>query len=227
MAFLSGSRFTHDLATFDSLLLARRYTAMTVGLKVIDGKRAIMMHMRIKRQHQRRTVLHEPHTRVATAMDPAFVAFGTFEPTFQIHIVYRQLGRRATHTQPRLKTAHHLGKLLVNGVSACLPLLSQRDELCFTLLPSSLVARPQDAIHRVQVLDVLAHLLQGLAYDIEAAVNAPSQALQQRLCRPPFFASRLRSSESRTSCKASLIRKPGGCSGPPWPSLRIPRTAAQ
>ena len=29
------------------------------------------------------------------------------------------------------------------------------------------------------------------------------------------------------SASASAIRRPGGCSGPPWSSLRIPRTAAQ
>src|SRR5437879_1185700 len=50
-AFLSGSCLAHDLATFDSLLLARWHTAMTVGLKVIDRKRALMVHMRVKRQH--------------------------------------------------------------------------------------------------------------------------------------------------------------------------------
>ena len=118
MAFLSGSCLAHDLATFDSLLLARWHTAMTVGLKVIDRKRAIMVHMRIKRQHERRTLLHKPHARVATAMDPPLVAFGMLEPTLSIQIVFRKIGRLTTHKQPRLKTAHHLGEMLVNGVSA-------------------------------------------------------------------------------------------------------------
>ena len=49
MAFLSGSRFAHDLAAFDSLLLARRHAAMAVGLQVIDRKRAIMVYMRVER----------------------------------------------------------------------------------------------------------------------------------------------------------------------------------
>ncbi len=118
MAFLSGSCLAHDLATFDSLLLARWHTAMTVGLQVIDRKRAIMVHMRVKRQHERRTLLHKPHARVATAMDPPFVAFGTLEPTLSIHSVFRKIGRLATRKHPRLKTAHPLGDMLVNGVSA-------------------------------------------------------------------------------------------------------------
>src|SRR6266487_6427651 len=118
MAFLSGSRFAHDLAAVDGLLLARRHAAMAVGLKVIDRKRAIMVPMRVERQPQCRTLLHDPHARMATAMDPALVPFGTLEPTFQIYIVRREIGRLATHKHPRLKTAHHLGQLLLHGIGA-------------------------------------------------------------------------------------------------------------
>jgi hypothetical protein len=91
---------------------------MTIGLKVIDRKRAIMVYMRVKRQHQRRTLLYDPHPCMAPAMDPALMTFGMLEPTLQIQIVFREIGRLTTHKQPRLKTAHHLGKLLVHGVSA-------------------------------------------------------------------------------------------------------------
>src|SRR5262249_47590232 len=96
-----------------------------------------------------------------------------------------------------------------------------------TLLPCGFVTRLQEAVHCSQVLDIVPHLRQGLAGDLQAAVNTTGQPLQQRLGTPPFWASKLRSSDSRTSCNASLIRTPGGCSGPPWSSLRIPRTAAQ
>src|SRR5438067_8026182 len=227
MTGLSRSGFAHDLAPSNRLLLACRHTAMTVRLKVIDRKWAIMMHMRIKRQHQCWTLLHQPNPRMATPMNPTLVAFRTFEPTLQIHVVFRKIGRLATHKQPRLKTAHHLGKLLVHAVSACLPRLPQRDELPLTLFPCGLLARPQGILHCLQGLDVLGHLLQGLACDIQSAVNATDETFQQRLGTPPFCACKLRSSDARTSCNASLIRTPGGCSGPPWSSLRIPRTAAQ
>src|SRR5215217_2016085 len=83
---------------------------------------------------------------MATTMNPTLVAFGTFEPTLQIQVVFRKIGRLATHKHPRLKTAHHLGKLLVNGGSACLPRLPQRDELPLTLFPWGLLARPQGTI---------------------------------------------------------------------------------
>ena len=118
MAFLSGSRFAHDLTAFEGLLLARQHAAMAVGLKVIDRKRAIMVPVRVERQHQRWPLLPEPHARMATAMEPTLVTFGPLEPTFQISIVFRDIVRLATHKQPRLKIAHHLGQLLLKGIGA-------------------------------------------------------------------------------------------------------------
>src|SRR6266849_149735 len=117
--------------------------------------------------------------------------------------------------------------MLMHGIRAWLPLLPSQDTLRLTLLPCSFVVRPQGAIHRLQFLDVSLHVRQGRLYDIQAAVDAAGQTRQQGLGRLPFFAPRLCSSESRTSWRAALIRTPGGCSGPPWLSLRMPRTAAQ
>jgi len=210
MTFLPRSRFAHDHAALDGLLLTRGHAGMSVGLKVIGRKRVIMMHMRVKRQHQRRTLLHDPNARVATAMDPTLVAFGTFEPTFQIHIVYREIGRLAPHKQPWLKAAQQLGKMLVNGVGAGLPRLLQQAKPSLPLSPCDRVARSQGAVHGLQLSDISPHLRQRLTCNIEAAINATGQTRQQRLSTPPFFACRLRSSESRTSCNASLIRTPGG-----------------
>jgi hypothetical protein len=42
--------------------------------------------MRVKRQHQRRTLLHDPHPCMVAAMNPALMTFRTLEPTLQIHI---------------------------------------------------------------------------------------------------------------------------------------------
>src|SRR6266852_9536771 len=94
-AFLSRSRLTHNLAAVDGLLLALRHAGMTIRRKVLDRQRTIMVHMRVKRQHQRWTLSYDPHAGVAMTMDPAFVAFGTFAPTLQVHIVGRTLSRLA------------------------------------------------------------------------------------------------------------------------------------
>src|SRR5712691_8669298 len=100
--------------------------------------------------------------------------------------------------------------MLMHGIRACLPLLPSQDKLRLTLLSCGFVVRPQGAIHRLQVLDVGLHFRQGLTYDLQAAVYTAGQTRQQRLGSPPFFAPRLRASESRTSWRASLIRTPGG-----------------
>jgi hypothetical protein len=59
------------------------------------------------------------------AMNPACVAFGTLEPTLQVQIVGGNISRLAPYKQPGLKAAHHLGEMLVDGVSAGLPRLLQ------------------------------------------------------------------------------------------------------
>jgi len=135
---------------------------MPIRRKVIDRKWTIMVPMRVKCQHQRWTLPYDPHASVAMTMDPAFVAFGTFEPTLQVSIVDRQLRHLTPHKQPRFKAAHHPGKMLRNGIRAGLPLLLQHDEPRLTLCPRGRGARPQDTIHCLEVLGVEAHLRQGI-----------------------------------------------------------------
>ena len=79
-AFLSGSSLAHDLTAFDSLLLALRDTGKPVGRQIINRKWLLVVHMRIKRQHERWTLPDNPHTSVAMAMDAALVPFGPLEP---------------------------------------------------------------------------------------------------------------------------------------------------
>src|SRR5215471_12905252 len=98
---------------------------MTIRRKVTDRKHAIMVHMRVKRQHQRWTLLHDPHAGMTMAMHPAFVAFGTLKPTLQVQIVGGKISGLAPSKQPWLKAAHHLGEMLVDGVDTGLPRLLQ------------------------------------------------------------------------------------------------------
>ena len=210
MTFLSGSCFAHDRAALDCLLLALRHAGMPGGLKVIGRQRAIMMPMRVKRQQQRRTILYDPNARVATAMDPTLVTFGTFEPTFHIHIVCRDIGRLATHKHPRLTATQPRGNMLGNGVSAGLPRRLPHAKPPLPLAPWDLVARSQGAVHRLQRSDLSPPLRQRLTCNIEAAINATGQTRQPRRSTPPFCACRVPSRASRPSCHAALIRTPGG-----------------
>jgi hypothetical protein len=80
-AFLSGACLAHDLAAFDSLLLALRHTGKPVGLKIINRQWALVVHMRLKRQHPCWTLSDKPHASVAMAMDAALMPLGPLEPT--------------------------------------------------------------------------------------------------------------------------------------------------
>jgi len=96
---------------------------MPIRRKVTDRKRAIMVPMRVKRQHQRWTLLHDPHAGMAMTMHAAFVAFGTLEPTLQVHMVSRNINRLASDKQPWRKADHRHGAMLVDRVGAGLPRL--------------------------------------------------------------------------------------------------------
>jgi hypothetical protein len=227
MAVLSGSCLAHDLAPFARLLLACWHAALPGRLQVSNRTWAIRMPRRITCHHQCWTVLHQPNARMATTMHPTLVAFGTFAPPRQRHIVCWTIGPLSPHKHPRLTTAPPRGTLLVHGGNACLPLLPPRDAWSLPRLPCGVVARRQQAINCSQVLDRVPPLRPGLAGDLPAAGTTTGQTRQPRLCTPPVLASRVRASDARTSWNASLIRPPGGGSGPPWSSWSIPRTAAQ
>ena len=100
MTFLARSRFAHELAALDCLLLACRHAGMPVGLKVIGHTGALMMPRRVKRQQHCRPVLDDPHARVAPAMEPTRVTCGTFAPTCPRHLVCREIGRLAPTNTP-------------------------------------------------------------------------------------------------------------------------------
>jgi len=114
----------------------------------------------------------------------------------------------------------------MDGIRARLPRLLQREALRLTLLRCHRSARPPSGIDRGPVLGLSAHVLHGLTCDLASTVHTARQPVPQRLCSPPLWACRWRSSASRTSCTASRIRQPGGRRGPPWLSWSIPRTAA-
>jgi hypothetical protein len=225
-AFLSGSCLAHDLAAFDSLLLALRHTGKPVGRKLINRPWALVGHMRLKRQPQCGTLPDNPHASVAMAMDASLMPLGPLEPTLSLQIGRGTISRLTTHKHPRLKAAHQLGAMLMDGGGARLPRLLPREQRRLTLRRCHCIARLQSGLDRLQGLGLAAPLVQGIPGDIASTVNAASQPVPQRRSRPPWWAGRLRGSESRPSCKASRLRQPGGRRGPPGRSWRIPRTAA-
>ena len=165
--------------------------------------------MRIQRVHQRRPFLNDPNPRVAVAMDPSLMALGPAEPPLQIEIVFDPIHRDPSHEQPGEEAEHHSGHLLMDRLLRALEAIDQLLELLLTsrAIPRFGFAGRRDLRDR---LDMPADRLLLGSDLVPAAVDAVGQAAQLLPCEPPFFSSKLRRIESRTSSKASAIRKPGG-----------------
>ena len=73
-------------------LRARGHASMTAGLQGIARQRVLMVHMPIKGQRGCWPVLHEPYTRVVTAVEPTLMAFG---PPTLYYIEVQDIGTRA------------------------------------------------------------------------------------------------------------------------------------
>ena len=69
--------------------------------------------------------------------------------------------------------------------------------------------------YRRDVLDVAAQDFLLRFDGGQAAVDAARESVELLLCEPPFFSSKFRWIDSRTSFNAAAIRRPGGCNGPP------------
>ena len=163
---------------------------------------------------------------MTVAMNPTLMALGLAKPTLQIEVVLRQARIVPSDEQPRFEAPHHSRHLLPDRVRFGLQALSQGREG-----DAALIARAAGWIESRPDLDDLVNLLPDrdlrLLDRIKSPVDEPGQAAQERFAAPPFFAPRFRPRDCRTSPNALAIRRPGGSSGPPWSSLRMPRTAQQ
>jgi len=173
-----------------------------------------MREVRIQRMHQRRPLLNDPYTRVTPTMNPTLVTLRQTKPALQIQIVRESLERTLPHEQTAQETRHHTRHLLVNRILA--PHESS-DQFLEPRLAGRTTAASGFKGRRdfLDLLDVPSDPLVFRPHGVEAAVDATGQAAQLLLGEPPFFSSRFRWIDSRTSLNASAIRKPGGCSGPP------------
>ena len=173
------------------------------------------MHlMSVQGQQQAGTFLNDADTGMFVSVDASFVAFGLSEPTFQIEIVLRQLGIITADKQARLETGHDFAHVLRERIAVRLPRVTQglKSAPTFDLGAGRGRERRLNLCHPVYLL---ADFPLAGTHLRESAVDAAGQALELIVSAPLFFASRLRCKDSRTSLKASAIRKPGGRSGPP------------
>ena len=185
-----------------------------------------MRDVGIQRMHQRRPFLNDPDPRVAVTVDPPLVALGQAKPTLQIEIILDLFIHAVADEKAGEKAEHHRRHVVPNRILGLLELIDQLLEL---LLSLRAIRGPRFEGRRQlrDDRDVVSDDLLLLRDCVQTAFDASEQAAELRFREPPFFSSKFRWIDAPTSCNASAIRKPGGSSGPPWSSLRMPRTAVQ
>ena len=148
------------------------------------------------------------------AVNPPLVAFGQAKPALKIEIVLDLLELSCADKKTSQEAGHQRGHVLANGILIPPESINQVLELLLAML-AALASRVEGRGYLLDVLDVFSdRLLLGLDV-VHSPVDAVGQTAQLLFCESPFFASKFRWIDSRTSSKASAIRRPGGWSGPP------------
>ena len=170
--------------------------------------------MDVQSMHQRGPLQNDTNPRVAVTVDPTLVTLGEAKPALQVEIVADLFKLAFADEQARKKARHHLDHLLMHRLLRVREALDQFLEL---RLPSRarLPLRFEGRGYLLDVLDVVSQRLLFRADGVQAAVDAVGQSAELLLGEAPFFSSKFRWSDARTSCNASAIRRPGGWSGPP------------
>ena len=158
--------------------------------------------MHIQRMRQRWPLLHNPYTRVTMTVNPPFVTLRQTEPPFQIQIVRMLLKLTLTHEQTTKKTLHHARHLLVNRI---FKLRKSSDQFLEPCLPGRTTTAFgfQGRRDFLNLLDVPSDRLVVGPRCVQTSVDATGQAVQLLLREPPFFSSKFRWIDSRTSLNAS------------------------
>ena len=199
---------------------------MGIREEFTDLERRGMAPVGIERERQRGAFQDDSHSRMTMAVDAALVGFGLPKPPFEFQVVMGKVWIISTDEEAGREAAHDLGHVLTDRMIVLPPCLLEDLEGGFSLLERT-GAGIERRGYRVDRFDVRPDFFLGRLDLRSPPVDASGQTPQAFFGSPPFSASRLRCSEARTSPKAPAIRKPGGSRGPPWSSLRIPRTAVQ
>jgi hypothetical protein len=206
--------------------LARRCAGRTVWQQVVDAEWFGVGVVGVQRVHQCRPFLDDPHSRVAMAVNPTLMPLGQAEPALQIEVVVDLIEGVIAGKEAGAEAPHQPSHLSVDRIAVTVKASENCAEVGLT--PGRcLRCRVQGRGHLLDGFDVAPDRLL-LGFDqVQALVDTGGQPVQLLLRAPPFFTSRFRWTDCRTSSNAPAIRNPGGSSGPPWSLLRIPRTAAQ
>jgi hypothetical protein len=223
---LQGAGLPHDGPTVQRLSLARRLPGRSIRQQILYREWAGMSSVGVQGMDQCPSFQDDPDPRVATAVDATLVTLRQAEPTLQVQIFADLLERPRADEQAGQEARHHHGHLSVDRVIDPFEASDQAFERLAPLGGTGL-SGVEGRGDLLDVLDVAADRFLVGPDRVEAAVDATGQSVELLLGEPPFCSSTSRRIDSRTSLNASAIRTPGGRIGPPWSSLRMPRTAAQ
>jgi len=164
--------------------------------------------------HQRRSFLNDPDPRVAVTVDPPLVALRQAKPTLQVEIILDLFIHAVADEKAAEKADHHRRHLVANRIVGLLELIDQLLELLLALR-AIFGPRFEGRSYLRDDRDVLSDDLLLLRDFVQTALDASEQAAELRFREPPFFSSKFRWIDSRTSFKASAMSRPGGWRGPP------------
>ena len=147
-------------------------------------------------------------------VDSPLVALGQAKPALEIEIVLDLLERSRADKKAGQEADHQRGHVLANWILIALELI---DQLLVLLLAirAAFPANFEGCGYLLEILDIFSNwLLLGLDM-LQPPVDAVGQTAELLLFEPPFFTSKFRWIDWRTSFKAWAIRRPGGWRGPP------------
>ncbi len=158
--------------------------------------------------------MDDANSGVPVTVNSPLVALRQAKPPLEIEVVLDLLELSRADKKAGQEADHEHGHVLANWVLIPLESIDQRLELLLAVR-ATLRANFQGRGHFLEILNIFSDwLLLGLDV-LQSPVDAVGQTAELLFFEPPFFASKFRWIESRTSFNASAIRRPGGWSGPP------------
>src|ERR1700734_1278206 len=198
---------------------------MPAGDQLVGCEGAGVSTVRVEGDEERRPLLDDACARVRVAVDAALMPLGLPEVAFQVQVVAGEGRVAAVDEQPGGEALHHARHMVVDGRR-----FGSKPGRDLVEVRPALPGRTGVWIERTEdeaeLDDVPGPLAQGCRRRGEPVLDALRKRHQLAIAGPPFFDATQRWSESRTWPSASAIRRPGGSSGPPWSSFRIPRIPA-
>ena len=161
----------------------------------------------VQSMHQRRSLENNANPCVAMTVNPSLVTLRQPKPTLKIKIVRGLLKLASADEESGKEANHHGGHVLANRI--LLELINQLFELLLAIRAIRF-SRFKGCGYFLDVFHVVSDCLLFGPNFVQASVDAVGESAKLLFHEPPFFSSKFRWIDPRTSSNASVIRRPGG-----------------